>query len=171
MNRALLAQLPLPRFSRPAAAPAPVRHGQPKPAWVTQPTRTVDNGYIVYVGSAEDTGADRAQLKAESAAVEDLANECSLYPKARAPRSAISSTTTGLSHMGQNRARVRRLRAGQRRQRPRGDPQGREPAPDRAARAVPAARARSERATPAPQTRTKMARPSARRAKQPGSHV
>ncbi|MBS1969728.1 MAG: hypothetical protein JSU04_05450 [Bdellovibrionales bacterium] len=52
-----------------------------KPVWLTQPTRIVDNGYIVYVGSAEDGNAERAQFKAEGLALEDLANECSFIPK------------------------------------------------------------------------------------------
>lgn len=52
-----------------------------KPAWITQPTRIVDNGYIVYVGSAEDVSPERAQFKAEGIALEDLANECSFVPK------------------------------------------------------------------------------------------
>lgn len=53
----------------------------PEPGWVHEPTRIVDNGYIVYVGSGEDTSRDRAQFKAESAALQDLANECSFVPK------------------------------------------------------------------------------------------
>lgn len=52
-----------------------------KPAWLSQPTRIVDNGYIVYVGSAEDPSPERAQFKAEGIALEDLANECSFVPK------------------------------------------------------------------------------------------
>lgn len=52
-----------------------------QPAWVHQPTRTVEGGYIIYVGTGDDVMADRAQLKAESQAVEDLANECSFVPK------------------------------------------------------------------------------------------
>ncbi|MBC7371926.1 MAG: hypothetical protein H7326_10195 [Bdellovibrionaceae bacterium] len=57
---------------------------QPKsnrPSWLTEPTRTVDNGYIVYVGTAEDLNPDTAQFKAEGLALEDLANECSFVPK------------------------------------------------------------------------------------------
>jgi hypothetical protein len=57
---------------------------QPKterPAWISQPTRIVDNGYIVYVGTAEDTHPEQAQFKAEGLALEDLANECSFAPK------------------------------------------------------------------------------------------
>src|SRR6202042_1536036 len=46
-----------------------------------QPTRTVDNGYIVYVGAVEDISSERAQFKAEGLALEDLANECSMIPK------------------------------------------------------------------------------------------
>lgn len=51
------------------------------PAWIQLPTRTVDNGYIVYVEAAEDVGSDRAKFKSESAALADLANECTLIPK------------------------------------------------------------------------------------------
>jgi hypothetical protein len=52
-----------------------------KPAWLQQPTRIVDNGYIVYVGSAEELSPDKAMIKAEGVALEDLANECSFIPK------------------------------------------------------------------------------------------
>lgn len=52
-----------------------------QPEWLHQPTRVVDGGYIVYVGSAAGPNADRAQFKAEGVALEDLANECSLLPK------------------------------------------------------------------------------------------
>lgn len=55
--------------------------GGESPDWIRQPTRTVDGGYIVYVGSADDTSEDRAKMKAESAAIQDLANECSFPPK------------------------------------------------------------------------------------------
>jgi hypothetical protein len=51
------------------------------PEWISGPSRIVDNGYIVYVGSAEDMKPERAQLKAEGQALEDLANECSLIPR------------------------------------------------------------------------------------------
>jgi hypothetical protein len=51
------------------------------PAWIHQPTRVVDNGYIVYVGMAHGFNAERAQFKAEGLALEDLANECSIVPK------------------------------------------------------------------------------------------
>ena len=53
----------------------------PSPGWVSQPTRTVDNGYIVYVGESEASTQSRAQLQAEGVALEDLANECSMVPK------------------------------------------------------------------------------------------
>jgi len=52
-----------------------------KPSWLSQPTRVVDNGYIVYISSAEDAHAEQAQFKAEGQALEDLANECSFVPK------------------------------------------------------------------------------------------
>jgi hypothetical protein len=52
-----------------------------RPAWLNEPTRVVDNGYIVYVGTAEDLQPEKAQFKAEGIALEDLANECSFIPK------------------------------------------------------------------------------------------
>lgn len=51
------------------------------PAWVHQPARTVDAGYIIYVGSGEDAVPQRASFKAEGQALQDLANECSFVPK------------------------------------------------------------------------------------------
>jgi hypothetical protein len=51
------------------------------PAWINQATRTVDNGYIVYVGIGEDNVPERARFKAEGMAIQDLANECSFAPK------------------------------------------------------------------------------------------
>lgn len=51
------------------------------PAWARQPSRVVDNGYIVYIGTASDHAAERAQFKAEGIALEDLANECSVVPQ------------------------------------------------------------------------------------------
>jgi hypothetical protein len=53
----------------------------PPPSWITQPARTVDQGYIVYVASSEDRSAEQARFKAESQAYQDLANECSFPPK------------------------------------------------------------------------------------------
>lgn len=52
-----------------------------RPEWTRQPARTVDQGYIVYVASDEDTSPERARFKAEAQAIEDMANECSLVPK------------------------------------------------------------------------------------------
>lgn len=51
-----------------------------EPNWIHEPTRTVNNGYIVYVGKGEGSG-EKAQFKAEGQALEDLANECSMIPK------------------------------------------------------------------------------------------
>lgn len=51
------------------------------PAWTRQPSRTVDGGYIVYVGNGEDRSAENARTKAEGVAMADLANECSFAPK------------------------------------------------------------------------------------------
>lgn len=51
------------------------------PEWITGPARIVEGGYIVYVGTAEDSSLEKAKLKAQGQALEDLANECSLIPK------------------------------------------------------------------------------------------
>jgi len=51
------------------------------PAWIHQPTRSVDNGYIVYVEHADGPNLEKAQFKAEGMALEDIANECSIIPK------------------------------------------------------------------------------------------
>lgn len=51
------------------------------PAWAKQPSRVVDNGYIVYIGTATDRSPEQAQFKAEGIALEDLANECSVVPQ------------------------------------------------------------------------------------------
>jgi len=51
------------------------------PDWIRQPTRIVDGGYIVYVGSAVSNNQQRAEFNAEGQALEDLANECSVIPK------------------------------------------------------------------------------------------
>lgn len=54
---------------------------QEGPDWIRQPSRTIDNGYIVYVGYADDINQERARFLAEGVALEDLANECSFIPK------------------------------------------------------------------------------------------
>jgi hypothetical protein len=51
------------------------------PTWIHEPTRLVDNGYIVYVESAMAHDFDKATFKAEGLALSDLANECSFIPK------------------------------------------------------------------------------------------
>jgi hypothetical protein len=51
------------------------------PAWIQDPTRTVDAGYLVYIGTSEDSLTDTARFKSEAAALEDLANECTFLPK------------------------------------------------------------------------------------------
>lgn len=51
------------------------------PGWVHQPSRTVDSGYIVYVGMGEDYTPERARFKSEASAIQDLANECSFAPR------------------------------------------------------------------------------------------
>lgn len=53
----------------------------PDPSWIRDPARTVDNGYIVYIGTGDDSASDRAAFKAEAQAMQDLANECSFVPK------------------------------------------------------------------------------------------
>ena len=62
--------------SKPAAP-----EGAALPEWARQPTRIVDNGYIVYVESDEDAVKDRARMKAEGLALQDIANECTFVPK------------------------------------------------------------------------------------------
>ena len=59
----------------------PSNHNDSRPDWTRQPARTVDQGYIVYIPSDEDSSPERARFKAEAQAIEDLANECSLAPK------------------------------------------------------------------------------------------
>ena len=61
------------------ATPAPDERTGPE--WVRQPVRTVDHGYVIYVGLGEDAQPDKARFKAEGAALGDLANECSFPPK------------------------------------------------------------------------------------------
>ena len=51
------------------------------PAWIHQPARTVEGGYIIYVASSADRSLDQAQFKAQSAAIQDVNNECSFAPK------------------------------------------------------------------------------------------
>ncbi len=51
------------------------------PDWIRAPSRTVDGGYIVYVGTGEDPAPEKSTFKAESQALQDLANECSFAPK------------------------------------------------------------------------------------------
>lgn len=52
-----------------------------RPVWTTQPMRTVDQGYIIYLGSGEDSAQSQAYFKAQSEAIENIANECSFAPK------------------------------------------------------------------------------------------
>jgi len=51
------------------------------PDWTGDPARLVDNGYIVYTGSGQESDPNEAQLAAEGTAVQDLASECSFVPK------------------------------------------------------------------------------------------
>jgi len=63
------------------------------PQWAQQPTRTVDNGYIVYVGHSEAPTRQKAQFKAEGIALEDLANECSMIAKGTRVEDRFTETT------------------------------------------------------------------------------
>ncbi len=66
------------------------------PDWTRQTARSVDNGYIVYVGKVEASRADDAQFKSEGLALEDLANECSMIPKGtRIEDRYLETTKTG----------------------------------------------------------------------------
>lgn len=65
------------------------------PSWATQPTRAVDSGYIVHVGAGEDTLPERATFKAESEALQDLANECSFAPKGTRIEDRVVETADG----------------------------------------------------------------------------
>src|SRR5579885_1472991 len=79
------------------------------PAWVHQPTRTVDAGYIVYVGVSEDPLLDQARFKAEGQAIEDLANECSFAPKGARVEDHfehVTSTDHGLVHQAYSKVAV-----------------------------------------------------------------
>jgi len=51
------------------------------PDWIRTPSRTVDGGYILFVGTGEDPVAEKSTFKAESQALQDLSNECSFAPK------------------------------------------------------------------------------------------
>ncbi len=65
-----------------ACASTPKGEGEAQlPAWAQQPARTVDGGYIVFIGSGEDTTLERAHFKASGMAIQDLSNECSFAPK------------------------------------------------------------------------------------------
>lgn len=59
-----------------SSAPAPS-----SPDWIRGASRTVDGGYIVFVGTGEDPAPEKSTFKAESMALQDLANECSFAPK------------------------------------------------------------------------------------------
>src|SRR4051812_5108042 len=59
----------------------PATSSKDTPEWASGPTRTVDRGYIIYVGTGEDQAPERARFKAESMALQDLSNECTFAPK------------------------------------------------------------------------------------------
>ncbi len=64
------------------------------PSWTQQPTRTIDNGYIIYVGRGESGTTENAEFKASGVALEDLANECSMVPKGTRVEDRFAETTT-----------------------------------------------------------------------------
>ena len=70
--------------------------GEPEPAWVHQTTRTIDSGYIVYVGMGEDRTLEGARFKAEGMAIQDLANECSFAPKGARVEDRFDEETDGI---------------------------------------------------------------------------
>lgn len=76
-GKALIVQAIIATLVVTACSSAPTKKA---PDWIQQPTRTVDNGYIVYVGSMGAATSEKAQFKAEGQALEDLANECSMIP-------------------------------------------------------------------------------------------
>ena len=55
--------------------------GDAIPLWARQATRTINNGYIIFVESDDEVSQKLAQFRSESAALNDLANECSMIPK------------------------------------------------------------------------------------------
>jgi hypothetical protein len=70
----------------------------PGPEWIHQPTRSVDNGYIVYIGHGEGPNPEIATFRAEGGALEDLANECSMIPKGtRTEDHFVEKTQSGSS--------------------------------------------------------------------------
>jgi hypothetical protein len=69
-----------------------------EPAWIRQPARTLDNGYIVYVGTSEDVALERATFKAESVAIGDLVNECTLAPKGARFEDHFDQVIDGVHH-------------------------------------------------------------------------
>jgi hypothetical protein len=74
-----------------------------QPEWTHQAARTVDGGYIVYVETAEDGNPDKAKFKAEAAALEDLANECTFIPKETRIEDRFQTKT---EHMNQSFVKV-----------------------------------------------------------------
>ncbi len=68
-----------------------------EPEWIHHTARSVDGGYIVYIGIGEDRTVERALFKAESAAIQDIANECSFVPKGTRIEDRFD-TTRGVLH-------------------------------------------------------------------------
>ncbi len=71
----------------------------PAPVWLQNPTRTVDEGYIVYIGQGEDVSSERAIFKAESIAIGDLTNECSVPPKGSRFEDRYEEVLAGVHHV------------------------------------------------------------------------
>jgi len=68
------------------------------PDWTQQPSRTVDAGYIVYIGKGEDRSPGRARFKAEGMALQDLSNECSFAPKGTRIEDHAEEVIQGVTH-------------------------------------------------------------------------
>ena len=68
-----------------------------EPVWIHQPTRTVEGGYIIYVASSEARTLDQSQSHAQSAAIQNVANECSFAPKGTRLED-LYSNTAGILH-------------------------------------------------------------------------
>lgn len=83
--------------STPSNEASGTQEGERKPpSWIKQPARTVDGGYIVYVGVGEDHSTERSHFKAEAMALQDLSNECSFAPKGTRIEDHFDETEYGI---------------------------------------------------------------------------